>query len=163
MDLCAADPASGPKKMEIKGMLKAGEVVQFNGEVAGNVNLVNFSLPEDGFVWSNNFWAEILFDAEVAQPSRSKSGLKLNLELDVFRFAPALIGQNVFVYFNGLRVRSIFVTERITLSIPIGHIPMLRTENIITFDLPNATVPEEFGVSDERMLGIQLFSISISN
>ena len=142
-------------------MLRFGDPLSFGHDTPDQIALVNFSPPEDGFVWSDGRWAEITFDIDFRDEPRSEAAIRLRLDLDVFKFPPVLNGQHVLIYCNGVRVKSAFVTDRTALQFPLGVAPLLRQQNVLTFDLPDVRMPQDLGVSDERMLGMQLFSLSL--
>jgi hypothetical protein len=124
------------------------------------VVLRNFHEPEDGFVWGTSRWAEIIF------PFSNKEGMTelradLVLDLDVFKSPPELKYQTILIYLNGLRIGSLDIYDRSTSVVPFGFNLLKQAENILTFDTPNATVPHQFGIPDDRLLSIQLFSLQI--
>lgn len=141
-------------------MLRLGEALNFSSDVTEFLSLTNFSSPEEHFVWSNGRWAEVVFDLDHREDIRPETPISMHLDVDVFKFPPALPGQNVLVYCNGVRVKSAFVTERTTLRCPLGVAPLLRQQNVLTFDLPDARTPQDLGVPDDRMLGLQIFSVA---
>jgi len=134
--------------------------VTFTEKGANAVSLRNFSEPEDGFVWSHGKWCEVVFSFTDDKTVKA-SIADVILELDVFKVPPTFPGQDVFIYFNGLRVASLFVNRRLTI---LGTFPrsfLRANENVITFDSPDVIEPRSVGVQDDRKLGIQLFNIKI--
>jgi hypothetical protein len=141
--------------------LRFGEALHFSPDVTEVLTLVNFSSPEEDFVWSSGRWAEVIFDMDHREDVRPETAICLHLDIDVFKFPPALPGQNVLIYFNGVRVKSAFVTERTVLRFPLGVAPLLPQQNVLTFDLPDARKPQDLGVPDDRTLGSQIFSLAL--
>jgi hypothetical protein len=124
------------------------------------VALRNFYPPEDGFIWSSAHWSEITFEFS-ATAGRGKKNADVILDFDVFKKEKLVEGQNTLIYLNGLRVGSHYITRRTTVVIPIDSALLKPAENVLTFDTPDSRKPSEFGGSDERQLGIQLFSMQI--
>ncbi len=122
------------------------------------VGVENFAPPEDGFIWQMGRWGEITFDFD--DLSRSRTGMcDLMVELDVFKNPPDLRGQNVFVYLNGLRIGSHYVTHRriLIMNFPVS---ILRAKtNVLTLDTPDSTSPKTFGMEDGRVLGAAVFAV----
>jgi hypothetical protein len=141
-------------------MLTYENSVQFDLGEPSPVALRNFSLPEKGFIWSSSDWCEIVF-AFSATPVSSKKLVDFILDIDVFKMAGHLTGQNVLLYLNGLRVGSHYITEQTTLVTRINAAMLRPSGNVLTFDTPDSRKPSEFGSPDDRKLGIQLFSIQI--
>jgi hypothetical protein len=83
------------------------------------------------------------------------------LDTDVFKSPPELVGQNVFVYVNGLRLASRFMTKRMIVNLRIPGRFLRTKNNVLTFDTPDSATPEKFGIADSRRLGVQLFSIVV--
>jgi hypothetical protein len=65
------------------------------------------------------------------------------------------------VYLNGIRIGQFTVTGQNTFVISIPAQLLKAEENSLVIDTPEATKPEDFGVPDNRVLGIQLFSVQI--
>lgn len=126
---------------------------------SAGVVLKGFSHIEDSFVWQIGRFGEITFDIQEAGKPRSQ-GVDVILDMDVFKTGPeGLEGQNVFVYLNGLRIGSTFISGR---RVVILHVPtsVLRARgNVLTLDTPDAAKPSSYGMGDERVLGVQLFSL----
>ena len=141
-------------------MLTYENSVQFVLDQPAPVSLRNFFPPENGFIWSSSHWSEITFEFSATPASRKKSA-KLMLDFDVFKMAGHIDGQDVFIYLNGLRVGSHFETQRTTLAIPVDAKMLKSGGNVLTFDTPDTKRPSEFGIPDERQLGIQLFGMQI--
>ncbi len=120
------------------------------------IRLGHFDIPEEDFAWSMGRFAEVRF---AATPPADRT--LLLLEIDVFRAPPVLTGQNVLTYLNGLRMHSAYVTARTTLRIPLRPGILTEDDNVLTFDLPDAIRPIEFGMEDGRMLGVKLFSLTL--
>ncbi len=137
--------------------LAIGEPLAFGRDMPAHaVRLRNFDAPEDDFVWSMGRFAEVIFAAEPAP-----GALSLLVDLDVFRAPPMLAGQNVLVYLNGLRVHSAFVVGRVQAEMRLRPGLLEPEQNTLTFDLPDAIRPLEFGMDDGRMLGLKLFSLTL--
>jgi hypothetical protein len=124
------------------------------------VTLRNFDVPEDGFAWSLGKWCEIRFPFSNTL-KRNVTTADLIFDLDVFKSAPAFNGQNVFVYLNGLRIGSHRIEGRITCINSFDPSILNPVENVLTFDTPEAAKPEDYGIMDNRVLAIQLFSLQI--
>lgn len=122
--------------------------------------LRNFSEPEDGFVWSHGKWCEIVF--EFAGAASDNDGLAdLVVDLDVFHAPPDVTHQSVLIYLNGLRIASSYIGRRTTYLASFDRKLLKRSENVLTIDTPDVVDPRQFGVYDERKLGIQLFSLQV--
>lgn len=141
-------------------MLNFVNTITFAGGEEPSVILKNFHNPEDGFVWSSAKWSEIVFSFADKDALSIKSA-DLVLDLDVFKAPPDLPGQNVFIYLNGLRIGSYEFTRRSNYVIPFDAGILKPDENVLTFDTPDATGPDSFGIEDSRRLGIQLFTLQI--
>lgn len=141
-------------------MLTYDNSIQFAKGETVPISLRNFFPPEDGFIWSTASWSEITFGFS-GTLARGKKYADLILDFDVFKVASHVEGQNTLIYLNGLRVGSHFLTRRTTVVIPIEPAALKPAENVLTFDTPNARKPSEFGIPDDRQLGIQLFSMQI--
>jgi hypothetical protein len=141
-------------------------VLTFNSSVSflkGKVPPVilrNFFPPEDGFVWSTSTWSEVIFSFSDSTLPNGRSA-DLILDLDVFKAPPALPHQTVLIYLNGLRIGSRDVSRRATVVFTFNPALLKATENVLTFDTPKASMPSNFGVSDGRCLGMQLFSLQL--
>jgi len=148
-------------------MLAFGEPILMGGDPGPHIQLCNFDVPEQDFAWSTGRWCEMEFDLDLGRGGgRGRGGghagpVTFLIDLDAFRCPPVFTGQNVLTYLNGQRVHSAFVSGRRTLSfVPRGDVLGPRG-NLLTFDLPDAIRPLEFGLEDNRMLGVQVFSIAI--
>jgi hypothetical protein len=124
------------------------------------VSLRNFSAPEDGFVWSNGKWCEIVFTfKDSSRPSEGMADLMLDLE--AFHKPETFPQQSVFVYMNGVRLASSYVSRRMILLAPFERRLLRNGENVIAIDTPDVTSPSQHGVDDTRLLGIKLFTLQI--
>lgn len=150
-------------------MLSPGSPILFGaGFDPETVQLRNFDRPEASFAWSMGRWAEVEFAWSPPRPAGGRGAravppaalLDMAVDLDVFRAPPVLAGQNVLTYLNGMRVHSAYVTEPSQLSFRIRPDLLMPVGNRLTFDLPDAVRPLEFGMSDNRMLGVKLFALS---
>lgn len=143
-------------------MLAIDQPLQFGADTIGTVILRNCAPPEDGFVWSSGRWCEIEFELDLDRTARARNAVEFAVDLDVFKFPPAFPGQNVMTYLNGLRVGSTFVTGRTALTFQVKPGLLLPAGNVLTFDTPDAVRPSEFGVEDDRVLGLQIFSVAVT-
>jgi hypothetical protein len=134
--------------------------IQFSTGETAPVSLRNFFPPEDGFIWSSAHWSEITFGFS-GTVARGKKYADLILDLDVFKNGVEVEGQNALIYLNGLRVGSHYVTRRTTVVIPVETSALRPADNVLTFDTPDSKKPSDFGIPDDRQLGIQLFSLQI--
>jgi hypothetical protein len=141
-------------------MLTYDNSIQFVKDARPPVSLRNFFAPEDGFIWSTGAWCEITFGFSTVS-GRGKRDADLILDLDVFKVAGETEGQNVLLYLNGLRIGSHYVTRRTTVVIPIDAAILKNENNVLTFDTPERKRPSDYGIADERQLGIQLFSMQL--
>lgn len=122
------------------------------------VSLTGFAPPEEGFVWQMGRWGEIAFDFD--DLSRNRSGMAdLMVELDVFKHGQDLPGQNVFIYLNGLRVGSFFITNRRIVIMNFPVTALRAKNNVITLDTPDAAPARNFGLNDTRVLGAAVFAV----
>lgn len=140
--------------------VRPGTPVPFGAGMTPVVSLVNFSDPEDGFVWSIGPWCEMRFDLDLAVEEMGTS-LELTLDANVFAAPPKLAGQSVFAYLNGQRIGSAWVTGRGPMTFQTAQATLLRQGNVLTLDVPNAVRPSSFGQADDRRLGLKVFSLVI--
>jgi len=120
----------------------------------------NFHPPEREFSWSDGPWSEIVFPLP-AEQLKASTTFDVVLDFDVFKSPPEMEGQNVFVYLNGLRLASRFITKRSFVNLRISGLFLRPVDNILTFDTPDSAPPKRFGIADPRCLGMQLFSIVV--
>lgn len=134
--------------------------VTFTAGTDPGVSLRNFWPPEDGFVWSTGIWSEITFafTPSARQPAPLAD---LILDMDVFKKPDHLEAQNVLLYLNGLRIGSYYVQRRTTYFAAFDPKILRPADNVLTLDTPDVASPSEFGGSDSRKLGVQLFSLQI--
>ncbi len=132
----------------------------FSHNVTPDVALTNFWPPEDGFVWSTKSWCQLAFDIP-GGVGPAGDGAELLFDLDVFRAAPDLEGQDIHVYANGLRLASRHVTARTTILIELPRGLLRQHGNVIIIDTADAAHPSDFGEADSRRLGIKLFSVQL--
>jgi hypothetical protein len=141
-------------------VLNYQNTVNFKKGEDSAVSLRNFSAPEDGFVWSHGKWCEIVFSFK--DSSRLVDGMAdLMMDIEAFHVPEAFPEQSVFVYFNGIRVASSYVSGRMILLAPFERRLLKGTENVVTIDTPDVVAPSTLGVNDTRLLGIKLFSLQI--
>lgn len=141
-------------------MLTYANSISFSQGEQPALNLHNFFEPENGFVWSTNKYCEIRFDFNSGNRKNNKQA-DLVIDFDVFKHFPQLQGQSVFIYLNGLRVGSCYITTRTTCLISINAENLKPNDNVVIFDTPDVSSPDIFGLNDPRSLAIQLFSIQI--
>ena len=79
-----------------------------------------------------------------------------SLDLQAENFSAAL-GNHL----NGLRIGSLFCRSRAAFVFAFDPKILVRSESILTFDTPDSARPSDFGDDDNRLLGVQLFSIKI--
>jgi hypothetical protein len=125
------------------------------------VGLENFWPPEDGFVWSTGSWCEIRLPPTINGGTGSEGLDEIAIDVDIFRAPPELEGQNVFIYVNGLRLASRFITGRMVLLLKVPAGALTSAENVISIDTPDATRPSAHGQGDSRCLGVKIFSVQI--
>ena len=140
-------------------MLNLNNQIEFRPGIDVLAELRNFSDIEDGFAWQTGRWGEISFDFDQSVIQKA-SELDLIIDLDVYKHAEAMPGQNLFLYLNGLRFGSFYVTSRRVLIIGFSS-TVLAARNTLTLDLPDAVCPKVHNLSDERILGAQLYSVQI--
>lgn len=125
---------------------------------AAGVVLKGFSNVEDNFVWQTGRFGEMNFDFQESSKGRC-ANIDVMLDMDVFKHGEAHPGQNVFVYLNGLRIGSFYISFRRTVICNIPASVLKAKGNVLTFDTPDAIQPRKIGVEDDRVLGVQLFSL----
>jgi hypothetical protein len=133
-------------------------VFLFGAEQSDLLRTRNFHPPEDLFAWSEGRWSEIEFPLDLPQAG-PPAHVWVSIELDVFRRPPLLAGQDVFIYLNGWRAASLHITERQVVHVRVRGSLLEAEGNLLTFDLPDATRPADFGEDDQRLLGVQIFSL----
>jgi len=121
--------------------------------------LQNFYDTEDEFCWSSGKWCEIIFDVPAGLLS-NPAIVEIDLDLDAFKISPDLLGQDVFIYLNGLRLASRHVTSRHLINLRTDGQTLRLKDNVLTIDTPDSVMPTQYGLKDNRTLGIQLFSIA---
>lgn len=141
-------------------VLGFNSAVRFTKSSQPTLQLRGFWEIEDGFVWSMGRWSELTFSVESSLLSATDR-VHLVVDADVFRVPEKLDAQNVLVYLNGLRVGSYLVTQRTNFVIAANGV-LRAIDNVLTLDTPDARRPADFGGSDRRELGLQLFSIRLS-
>jgi hypothetical protein len=125
---------------------------------SAGVSLTGFAPPEEGFVWQMDRWGEIVFDFD--DLTRNRTGMAdLMVELDVFKHGSDLPGQNVFIYLNGLRVGSFYITHRRILIMNFPVNTLRAKTNVLTIDTPDAAPARNFGLNDTRTLGTAVYAI----
>jgi hypothetical protein len=144
-----------PEHRSVKNFQDTLDVREWAG---AGVSLNGFAPPEEGFVWQMGRWGEIAFDFD--DLTRNRTGMAdLMLELDVFKHGSEFPGQNVFIYLNGLRVGSFYITHRriLIMNFPVN---ILRPKNnMLTLDTPDAAPARNFGLNDTRTLGAAVFAV----
>jgi hypothetical protein len=141
-------------------MLMPNLQFSFSQNVTPDIVLTNFWPPEDGFVWSTKSWCQLAFDVP-AGTDPADGAAELLFDLDVFRAAPDLEGQDIHIYVNGLRLATRYVAARATIVIELAPGQLRRHGNVITIDTPDAARPGDFGEADNRRLGVKLFTVQV--
>jgi hypothetical protein len=141
-------------------MLSFENSATFSKAEESGVALGNFWEPEEGFVWSTGRWCEIMFSFDNAG---RPPGLLADLiiDIDVFKREGHLEGQNVLLYLNGLRIASYFVQRRTTYFASFDPKLLKPNDNVLTIDTPDTARPSDFGSEDDRLLGVQVFSLQV--
>ena len=140
-------------------MLSYQNSVAFSEGEEGLVTLTNFWDPEDGFVWSTGKWCEVHFDFKTSNGHSTTRSADLILDIDTFRGPLEEQAQDVLVYLNGYRIGSFTVARR-TIYIATFDPRMLRpVGNVLTFDTPDSHSPKTYGSEDNRVLGLQIYSM----
>jgi hypothetical protein len=141
-------------------MITFGHTLTFTPGKPLPVQLRNFYEPEAGYVWSNSKWCEIVFPFSVGTGKLPKAA-DLILDLDVFKVPPEFPSQAIMIYLNGVRIGQYNVTEQKTFLISIPVALLKAQENSLVIDTPESAKPLAWGVEDDRILGVQLFSAQI--
>ena len=141
-DLRPPDPLPEPLA------LNDASAVPFLGE--------GWSRVEDTFRWTEGPSAEIYFGAPAVEP------LRLKVRLHPFVVAGRLTAQRVNVSLNGARATTLRITipdaREYDLAFPAS---MVRRENVLRFELPDAASPASLGASDDpRVLGVAVESVA---
>jgi hypothetical protein len=128
--------------------------------------MTNFWPPEEDFVWSTSSWCEIRFaingpGLQTLKPAAADAMVDVAIDLDAYKFPPDKDGQNVFIYLNGLRLASRFISQRVTVMFEAPVSILRPTDNIVTIDTPDFARPSDYGDDDTRRLGIKLYSLDI--
>jgi hypothetical protein len=134
--------------------------------VLTGAELTNFWPPEGDFVWSTSSWCEIRFAMNASallapKMAESDSVVDVAIDLDTFRFPPDKEGQNVFIYLNGLRLASRFVSHRVTVLLEAPASILRPVDNVVTIDTPDFARPSDYGDDDMRRLGIKLYTLHV--
>ena len=123
------------------------------------ISLTNFWEPENGFVWSTGKWCEVHFDFKTTNGHATTRSADLILDIDTYRGPLEEQAQDVLVYLNGYRIGS-FIVARRAIYITTFDPKMLRSVgNILTFDTPASHSPNSYGKDDNRVLGLQMYSM----
>lgn len=122
--------------------------------------LRNFYEPEDGYVWSRSKWCELIFSFSFGNYPKPLL-TDFVIDLDVFKSPPNLMSQAVKIYFNGKRVAQYDIDCRREIIISVHSSEILTSENSLIFDTPESASPSAWGMGDERILGVQIFSLHI--
>lgn len=141
-------------------MITFGHSLTFVPGKALPVVLRNFHPPEEGYVWSDSKWCEIVFPFS-AGTTRVPKAADLILDLDVYKAPPEFPGQTLMTYLNGMRIGQFDVKGHQTFVVPISTALLREQENSLVIDTPMSNTPSSFGVKDERVLGVQVFSVQI--
>jgi hypothetical protein len=147
-------------------MSRTEYAVGIRQDVLAHAQLTNFSTPEEDFVWSMGSWCEIRFamlasGVHSLNTSETEAVVDVAIDLDAYKFPPDKDGQNVFIYVNGLRLASRFISQRVTVLLEAPASVMRATDNVITIDTPDFGRPSDYGDNDTRRLGIKLYSLHV--
>ncbi|GEM_PF-1926476 len=133
---------NGRFKKEIITTIISDEKVLYD---SNKINWTGWSIPENGFRWSDGNKAMMKFKVDNAE---RKAG---RLLLSVGPFKEKV--QHVKIELNGELLFDDVLTEERVLEFPFGNNDVfLKEKNTITYQLPNAAKPISGG--DNRMLGI---------
>lgn len=141
-------------------MITFGHSLTFTQGKPLPVELRNFYEPEDGYVWSHSKFCEIVFPFSTGF-NKAPAKCDLMLDLDVFKAPPELESQSIMVYLNGIRIGQYSVTGQNTFVITIPTSLLKEHDNSLVIDTPDVTKPQKYGIADDRLLGVQLFSVQI--
>jgi hypothetical protein len=147
-------------------MSRAEFAVGIKQNVLAGAQMTNFWAPEEDFVWSIGSWCEIGFSMSAAgirglAARKADAAVDVAIDLDTYKFPPEMDGQNVFIYLNGLRLASRFVSHRVTVMLEAPASIMRAADNVVTIDTPDFARPSDYGDDDMRRLGIKLFSLHV--
>jgi hypothetical protein len=128
--------------------------VDFSRTEADNYFWNGWSRPEDVGRWTESNEATMVFALSELKP------LELKLRLAPFLAPQKLSQQRLIVKLNGQLVADLQLTDNnvkeFSVSLPRSA---LRLENVLSFSVPAAASPAQFGVgTDERRLGVRLVS-----
>jgi hypothetical protein len=138
-------------------MISFKDTLTFSADTDLPVELINFWPPEAGFVWSTGRWCEMMFDFSDADRRVEQS----DLIFDIDAFKREGDTSMVAFYLNGLRIGTTQIRGRLTLVINFETAILRKTGNILVIDTPESCSPADIGLSDDRLLGIQLFSVQV--
>lgn len=141
-------------------MITLGHALTFSPGKPLPVILRNFYEPEDGYVWSHSKWCEVVFPFGAEFDSLPKN-CDLVLDLDVFKAPPQFQAQPIMIYLNGFRIGQYDVNAQKTLVVSFPSSLLRKEDNSLVIDTPSSDKPVNYGINDDRLLGIQLFSAHI--
>lgn len=136
----------------------SGDIIWLSGDQWNADEFINsgVSVNEDSFTWSDGNMMN--FNTIHMEDSTENRNYILNISASSVFYCP----QRVIVYCNGNEVFNHIITKEAELTIPI-QVDENRMATI-TIILPDAISPKEvFGSTDERVLGLGLSKIVISN
>jgi hypothetical protein len=137
--------------------LAFGQRVDFSAATADPYLWYGWSGREATARWTDRGSAAIVFSLEAVRAS------VLRLEMAPFVAPPRLASQTVLIKLNGRQVASVTLSNpqhsEYSIQLPIY---LVRKENVLTFELPDAQAPKAMGVSeDARLLGISVRSMRV--
>ena len=124
--------------------------LDFGNSQAEKYLVSGWSPPEDLCRWSDGNKAEIIFGLEKIEP------LNLEIKMRPFLHSKRPNRQNVAVFLNNRKICTWDLRTE-GASVSTAQLPrnLLKTDNLLTFRLPQAASPAKLGLSpDERELGI---------
>lgn len=137
-------------------LIESGLRLEFGTPAVEKYLWYGWSGPEPGFRWTDGHEAAIVFRANPSKQHKFR-----------IRAAPFIGGsvnaQKVTLTLNGERLGEFELTagQEFELTIPASN---LGTNNVLTFQLPNAASPRSLGLSDDdRLLGLRVEWLEFSN
>jgi hypothetical protein len=137
-------------------LVESGLRLEFGTPAVEKYLWYGWSGPEPGFRWTDGHEAAIVFRTNPSKQHKFR-----------IRAAPFIGGsvnaQKVTLTLNGERLREFELTagQEFELTIPASN---LGTNNVLTFQLPNAASPRSLGLSDDdRLLGLRVEWLEFSN
>jgi hypothetical protein len=126
--------------------------IDFSNQESNKFVWYGWSGPEDLFRWSDAKESALVFALNDIQD------LTLKMKATPFLYRGLSDRQRIVVHLNGKEVGSFTLTEAdvaLTIALPKE---LLRNQNVLTFEFPDANSPELLKISDdERPLGIAVY------